>query len=82
MKITFLTETSGGDSDDGNERHVVLVDGKERMSQADWICPEDVRFYRDLSSPHDCEDVLKDVIAAVKRGEEVEFEYVTKEDFV
>lgn len=80
MKITFLTEKHDGDCDDGNERHVVLVNGIERMSQADWICPEDVRFYRDLSSPHDCEDVLKDVIEAVQHGEEIEFEYITRDD--
>lgn len=81
MIIKFVTEKSDGDCDHGIERHTVLVDDVEFMSQFDWICPEDVKFFRDLSSPHDCKDVIKAVIAAVKRGEEIKFKNVIVENF-
>jgi len=79
MNIVFRTEIED-DEYDPRERHVVLVDGKEVMSQADWICPEDVKFYRDLSSPHDCEDLISQVINAVKEGEKITIEHETVED--
>lgn len=79
MKIVFRTEIKGDDYEP-RERHTVLVDGKKVMSQADWICPEDVNFYRDLSSPHDCEDLIVKVINAVKEGEKITIEHETVED--
>lgn len=79
MKIVFRTEIENDDYEP-RERHAVLVDGNEVMSQADWICPEDVKFYRDLSSPHDCEDLIVKVINAVKECEEIIIEHEEVED--
>jgi len=79
MKITF-ERTVSTDEYESDERHAVLVNGKECMSQAEWICPEDVRFCRNLMSPFDVETLLKDVIKAVQAGEEIEFEDVTVEE--
>jgi hypothetical protein len=74
MKIEFETEISKG-SWDTWETHRVKVDGKTFMSQSEGIEPEDVLFYRDLTSPHDCEAIINAVIAATKRGEEIEMVY-------
>lgn len=75
MKITFKNEISG-DSYETYECHSVLVDGKEMLSHYEGIEPEDARFYRCLTSPFGCEAIIKKVIEAVKRGEEVEIEHV------
>ncbi len=79
MKIEFVTITRSHYGDD-EECHKVLVDGKVRISQWEGIEPEDVRFYRDLASPHDCYNIIKEAIEAVKRGEEVEFIFNDEED--
>lgn len=67
---------------DDSERHEVIVDGVEWLSQSSDIESEDVEFYRDLSSPHDCEPLLELVIKRTKEGEEVNFlhEEVIEED--
>ncbi len=80
MKIEFVTFKRGRFDYDEEECHQILVDGKVRMSQWEGIEPEDTRFYRDLTSPHECESIIQEVIEAVKRGEEVEIVYDERED--
>jgi len=49
------------------------VNDIEKMDQIECMEPEDVRFTRDLTSPHECEDVIKLAIEATKTGEQVTF---------
>jgi hypothetical protein len=77
MKIEFKTRTR---SYEDEECHIVLVNGKTRLLQWEGIEPEDVRFYRDLESPHGCENIIKEVIEAVKAGEEIEIIHSDEED--
>lgn len=81
MKIKFLTEKEKRDGED-QECHSIVVDNKTIMRQAEWICPEDVQFNRDLCSPHDCKELIEMVIEAVKKGEEVEIVHEIVEVFV
>ncbi len=76
MKIEFRTRKRKHDPyDEHGERHIVFVNGQQMMSQSENIEPEDCRFFRDLSSPFDCQNILEMVITAVKNGEEIEFDY-------
>ncbi|PCJ96643.1 MAG: hypothetical protein COA52_01170 [Hyphomicrobiales bacterium] len=83
MKITLVTITPKDEYEDYGSTHTVELNGSTMMRQSEGIEPEDVRFYRDLSSPHDCETLIKKVIEAVKKGEEIEIEYEERidEDF-
>lgn len=78
MIITFKIENYIDDYGYASrQRHVVLVDDVERIKQHDWIEPEDVEFYRDLTSPHDCEHIIREAIEAVQHGHDVIFEHIT-----
>ena len=81
MRIVFRDEDL---SDKWDDKHVhsILVDGKEMISQSDAIEPEDVRFYRDLTSPHQCENIIRLVIDAVRNGEEIELIHEKEEGFI
>lgn len=81
MEIKLITVNHKGRWGGGPETHIVSVDGNTVVRQSDNIEPEDVRFYRDLESPFFVEKLIKDVIQAVKRGEEVaiKYEVITEE---
>jgi hypothetical protein len=79
MKIEFKTSKNSHYGDD-LETHSIYVNGEFRGSASENIEPEDCKFYRDLYSPMDFSNILNEVIAAVKSGEEVEIEYSDEED--
>lgn len=75
MEIIFqITKKRNSDL----EKHSVIADGKIMMEVREGIEPEDVLFCRDLPSPFDCEELIKLVIDAVKKGEEVTIKCVEK----
>lgn len=80
MKIDFVTIRRTNSWGDESERHEVRVDDNIYMSQSDSIEPEDVQFYRDLSSPHDCWNLVEEVIEAVKRGDTIDMNWVDEDD--
>ena len=75
MNIVFRKTRYTSDPCEPKESHAIVVDGKVMMGQCDWICPEDVRFYRDLTSPLEAEDIIKLAYIAGKQGEEVVFSH-------
>ena len=72
MKITFRKEFYT-DGEGTYERHLLYVNDIEKMNQMECMAPEDVRFHRELASPHKCIDVIKLAIEATKIGEQVTF---------
>lgn len=85
MKIEFRTVISeNNDYDLPLETHSIHANGKVIISQSEAICPEDVLFCRDLASPHDVIDLIKEVIVEASKGNIIEiYENVIKEeDFI
>ena len=77
MIITFLTEI--GDEDCPYESHSILMDGREIITISEGMEPEDVRFGRDLESPHQIEGFLLALIEAAQSGNAITIEHTEKE---
>lgn len=72
MKLTLETIKYENKYDNDSETHRVLLDGISYMSQSESIAIEDVRFYRDLTSPHTCRKLIEEIVSRIKSGEELE----------
>lgn len=71
MKITFTTE-DWDEYGDQKFAYGIKTDFGYRLYASEGMEPEDVRFCRDLPDISTVKYLLTEVIAAVKRGEEVE----------
>ena len=80
MKIDFITEKSSGDWDGELEYREVKVNNKTYLSQGEGFEPEDALFCRSLQDPFDVQELIDEVIAAVKRGESIEYCYQVVEE--
>ena len=78
ITIECVTEvdTSGWEQ---SETHTVKINGKVVVTQSDNFEPEDVRFYRDLTSPFEVVRAFKEAIIASEGNLDFKFISTTVE---